>query len=526
MQAPLHRAALPRTLVLALVLGAAAACADAPTAVRTASSPRRDGATATRTLRRPALIANHVKYRDAGAHPASGKAGAATLYMQALLGHDGKTEVQVATSDWAFLYGWAPGEITQLQVKALGQDGHPITTRVHTGDLPGGGTATFSYGGMARGTTLQAQAAVRGIDPHRTDVPVVTGAVRLRPNLAVTGVTAPGRVPLGGYATVLATIAETNGDLGESNDCRLYVDGQYADWAQGIWVDAGDVVNCLFAVSFLYPGTHQVEVRLGAGSPRDDNPADNAAAVQVEAYASNEMYYTASLTGFETQSHNFYRNTWVTRDSAGVESVQQYQDDTRVDMRYRAITLDAWIYRGMSQRPRVEVVEETNGVQVFSGSFELEDLLWDPSGSCGFGVDTSVGVTVFGCTANEPYPYSSVSYVRLTNHTTYYSAGFSRTYDGYTGEEQVYSYNYDLADAQGLPLAELGSDYTIRLRLDDGVTQFFATPTFPLQARETREDVPATCFFSEYPWVMVTNEYCLERQYYSREVSGRGWSYQ
>lgn len=520
MWVPLRRAALPRTLALALVLGAAAACADAPTASRATSAPRHDAATAVTTLRRPTLISNHVKYRDAGAHPASGKAGAATLYMQALLGRDGKTEVQVATSELAFRNGWGPGEIAQLQVKALGPDGHPVATRVHTGDLPGGGTATFSYGGMARGTTLRAQAAVRGLDPHRTDVPVATGQVRLRPNLAVKEVTAPERVRVGAVLTVSATIAETNGDVGEFSDCLLYVDGQQTDGARWIWVDAGDAVTCFFYAGFLPEGRHQLEVRLSSGLPRDDDPADNAASTEVEVYSTDEMFYDVYLNGSETTSRSFSRSTWFSRDGEGIESSGLFENHGSSDISSWSIAFYGWANRGMSQAPRVEVEEETNGARVFSGVYDMADLLG--GSTCGMGVDPAAGVSVFACTGNDPLGYTMMGYFRSSTRVSYHSHSVSRYFDGYTGEEQVYHDNYDVEDSAGLPLPELGSDYTLRVRVGDGTTQLSATTTFPVSISDYDYVFPWTCTRWEADWATMWSEYCWEREERGRSIFGVG----
>ncbi len=523
MRIPLRRAALPRTLALALFLGAAAACADVPTASRPAPGARHDGSAPATTLHRPSLIANHVKYRDAGYHPASGRAGSSSLYLQALLGHDGQTEVQVATIDWAFISGWAPGELGQLQVKAFAPDGRVLGTRVHTSELTGGGLATLSYGGMARGTTLQAQAAVRGIDPHRTDVPVVTGQVRLRPNLAVKGITAPERVRVGAVLTVSATVAETNGDLGEFSDCLLYVDGQQADYARWIWVDAGDAVTCVFFAGFLSEGRHQLEVRLSSGSPRDDDPADNAASTEVEVYSTDELFYDAYLNGNQTTSRYYSRSTWFSRDSAGIESSDQYENHTSSDISSWNVAFYGWATRGMSRTPRVEVEEETNGARVFSGAYDLADLWW--GSNCGMGVDPGAGVSVFACTSNDPLGYTSVTYYRSSTRVSYHSHSVSRFFDGYTGEEQMYHDNYDVEDSAGLPLPELGSDYTLRVRLDDGTTQLSATTTFPVSISDYEYLFPLTCTRWEADWATMWSEYCWEGENRGRSIFGMGHAY-
>src|SRR5215213_5412622 len=99
---------------IALAL-AAAACTDRLT------TPAVDGRTAEGTTAAgslsggPQLISNHVRYRDQGFAPAIGRSGNAGLTVQALLGGDGRTEVEVSA------YGVAPGtgtaSLTHLQTR-------------------------------------------------------------------------------------------------------------------------------------------------------------------------------------------------------------------------------------------------------------------------------------------------------------------------------------------------------------------------------------------------------------------------
>jgi hypothetical protein len=503
------------------VLGAAAACADAPTASRAPSpTARHDGAIAATTLHRPTLIANRVKYRDAGYQPATGRDGNASLYVQALAGRDGKTEVKVSTDYWGLVYGWGPGDITQLQVKAFDAGGKLLATRTHAADLPGGGAATLTFPGMARGTRLQVQGAVRGIDPRRTGVPVVTGAVRLRPNLAVRGVVAPARVRAGSQVIISATVAETNGDVGAWSSCNLFVDGQRQDWAQWIWVDAGDAVTCMFFTGLTAEGKHRVEVRLGDAQPRDDDPADNSAAAEVEVYTTDELMYSASASQFETDDHTFTSIRWTVADSLGNAWGTEDENDWRMRVASRGTSFYGWSVRGMSRLPAVQIEEESGGTPLHSATYEVEPL-WSYDGfSCGYGWDDATGVFLSVCTDTDAPGGTSVSYSRGSTRVTYHSSSFSRYWDGRTGEEQVYHYNYDSESGSAAPLEPWGSDFTLRVRLVDGESQLWAAPTFPLQASEYQYGQPLSCWTWSDWWYNATSEYCYQYDSSFRGTSG------
>jgi hypothetical protein len=492
-----------------VLLCTAAACSDAPTASRAAlPAARHDGAAAVTTLRPPTLIPNRIKYRDAGYHPATGRAGSASLYLQALVGRDGKTEMQVATSPWGITDGWAPGAITHLQVKALDSAGKLLATRTHGADLPGGGAATLTYGGMARGTQLRVQGTVRGIDAHRTDVPVVTGTVRLRPNLAVYGVTAPARVREGPWGVpISATVTETNGDVGAMTMCRLYVDGVPRDWAGRIWVDAGDAVTCLFSAVFSSAGKHRVEVRLEDMLPRDDDPADNTASAEVEVEADDELLYSASVYSVAHDNHVFTRSRWTVDndlDNFGSES----GNETRSSNAHQEISFSGWSMKGMSRLPRVEVEEESAGAPVFSIAYDFEITWENYDWTCGQGLDGAIGVFVAVCTSSDAFGGTNLTYGRWSTRVTYHSTDWGRYWDAHTGEDQVYHYNYDDGYEEGLAPAALGSDFTIRVRLVADGTQFSAVATFPLQTEELRFDSPLTCWTESYAWAGATSEYC------------------
>jgi hypothetical protein len=320
---------------------------------------------------------------------------------------------------------------------------------------------------------------------------------------------------------IAATVAETNGDVGEWNDCRLFVDGVQQDWAQGIWVDAGDAVTCLFQVTFAGVGTHHVEVRLGGGSPRDDDPADNHASAEVESYTSDALTYSASVYDYQESSHDFTRTLWsFTVDSAGNHVGREYADDRLTNSSGRSISFTGWTFRGLSRLPRVDVEEESGGTAMFSASYQVDPPWWYANASCGQGWDGASGVLVDVCTGPGASDETWVSYYRSSTAVTYHSDGYSRAFDDRTGTDLVYHYNFDVESESGLPLTPLGGDYTIRVRLSDGSTQLSGTATMALYTSQGQVSYPLTCSgWTDY-WDGSWNEDCSAYDYSGRQTYG------
>jgi hypothetical protein len=114
-----------RGFALAALALLAAACSDEPTApARTPAGGARAAASAGA---HPRFVANAVKYRDAGAKPATGRSGSSSLAVRALLGMDGVTQLEVTTG--SFDGGRAATTpLAKVQVKQLGAGGRVLRT--------------------------------------------------------------------------------------------------------------------------------------------------------------------------------------------------------------------------------------------------------------------------------------------------------------------------------------------------------------------------------------------------------------
>src|SRR6267154_582662 len=98
---------------------------------------------------------------------------------------------------------------------------------------------------------------------------------------------------------------ERLGDIGARASCVLYVDGTAADRADGIWVDAGGVVECKMAHSFVNTGTHAIEFRIENVRPGDYDDSNNRAA------ASIQIVQPAEFQAFSLQAQSVVTNSWT-----------------------------------------------------------------------------------------------------------------------------------------------------------------------------------------------------------------------
>jgi hypothetical protein len=231
---------------------------------------------------KPQPVPNSVKYRDAGAKPATGRSGSAAIQARALRS---QTETTVEVTTGQFDGAAAPaGKLDKVQVKlfALTSDDVIATDNYRSAGITGG-TASFAYPWPARGERFQVQANVSGIDPKRTDVVTVGGTVKMRPDPTVASLSVPSTAIIGTVVTIDAVIREGNGDLGARANCVLKVDGAVTDHADGIWVDAGDAVTCQFRQVFTTLGQKQLSVELTNVVPADYDTSNNSksAAIQI-----------------------------------------------------------------------------------------------------------------------------------------------------------------------------------------------------------------------------------------------------
>lgn len=469
---------------------------------------------------------NSRRYRDAGAHPATGREGSATLQARALLGRDGSTVLELTTGALD-VTGTAPGNIDHVELKLLAADNSVTLTQNYT-DLAGGGSWTRSYVALPVHQAFQVQTNISGIDANRTNVVTVQGAIQRRPDLAALRLDAPAQVAANAPVRLTATVAERNGDVGATANCVLYVDGTEVDRADAIWVDAGSSVNCQFMTAFTGSGNKTATVRVETVVPGDDNVANNTASATVNVGQLNDFYFSAGAWDYDYQNYRYtYDASYTSSDNTFNYS---YHSDFGTDGPYRFQGAAAWAWMSAAVAfplAHVEFVHASGGIQL--GNIAYDDLAadWTYAGSwddtySGHGTYSESSVDRYDLTAfgqvhfvvysyayswtggsGRPagaYEYTQMSMDRYAGEISYYSRGAVSYIDTRRDENYVYSYNYSASYSFGT-LAPYGSDYVITGAITgggDGAPTYALTAAIPLSTYTQTFDGTPNCYTGSY----------------------------
>lgn len=289
---------------------------------------------------RPQAHPSSVKYRDAGVKPATGRSGSAAIQARALRGQF-DTEVQVTTGQ--FDGAAAPlGTLDKVQLKLFAADGNvAVVDNFRKGGIAGG-YGSFNYDWPARGTHVQVQANVSGIDPKRTDIVTADTAVVLRPDLAVSSLTVPQQAYVGSSVTIAAAVREINGDLGAHADCVLRADGAVVDQVNGIWVDAGDSVTCQFRTTFATVGAKGLTVEVANVAPGDFNTANNIASASINIVSPTVPVFTWLQATDDVSDSNYYVNVHQQLDSTDPVNYPNWVLDRVYDAHTQQHTMGYW----------------------------------------------------------------------------------------------------------------------------------------------------------------------------------------
>lgn len=473
---------MPRTLTAAAALALfASACTDTPTA-----APRDPARVAPA---RPSLVSTTVKYRDNGGKPATGRSGNAVVNALALLDKEGTTTLSVTT--WHATEWWRHGTISRAQIKASSPDGkHKFTRNLNGFGQEGAGMeapassfpSELRFQGLGRGDQLQVQANVEGFDGQRTDVVTVTESVKRLPDLRVE-MTAPAEVQTGTAVNFVAVVSESNGDMGAYAVCDLYVAGQFADQAQGVWIDAGDAVSCAMTWSFAAPGTFPVEVRVSTNSHEWDTE-NNAASATIQVHGEAPRFVTsASFTQATAVDSVLQEQSW--RDGqSGLAGESVYEEVNARSHQYGNLyaympmhipgSLD--VHASMSTGGRVVTSTAITQTRTLCTSEYDGRAMLD---MCTWGLD------------GQGFTYVNYSYFAGT--VTYHSRNYSRMWDQATGQDlSVYHWNQGYGWDDG-PVP-LGDDWSFEVRVNAPSGEHVAARTLRLERQAPQEYVePYTC---------------------------------
>lgn len=455
MRSSLRALALPATGVTLSLLAACAGDIPVPTSPAAVKGAGRVSVSAAGAANRHP---NSVKYRDAGARPATGRSGSASLEVRALLGRDGAVMLEVSTG--SLEDGTHPGDIAKTQVKVLAGEG---ATKNYN-NLNGGGYWTATLPGLTRNDGIQVQANVRGIDPKRTDVVTVLASVMRRPDLAVMSVTGPSQAPQNTPVTFTAALAELNGDVGARANCVLSVDGSDVDHADGIWVDAGDAVSCLFTYAFAASGVHDVRVSLMNVTPGDWDTGNNSAATSITIAPPG----TPIQWGYVGAAEYNFDYSWRQYNLTG----SSYRYDQSWNYRYDYSNVYAY---GQDQQvqltglQRIDVAIDVDGVPFHSRSlttpswtYDYDDgTYWQHCWSFSDGSDYG-DMCSYGTYGSWAYTYYQVQHISGT--VTYYSNYYYC--DQNNANCNMYSYNNNSVYGNGTQFS-IGNSVRLRASFVD-----------------------------------------------------------
>ena len=411
----------------------------------------------------PARIPNSVRYRDQGAKPTTGRAGAAALSSFALIGRDGITRLEVHSAH-ADAPAVPAGTLAKVQVKRFGSDALLATSNHRIGQS----SAVFALPGLTRGSRVQVQANIRDIDRARTGVVTVIDTVRRRPDLSVSQLTLPGEIVAGTPTIVSAVVRELHGDLGVTTDCVLLVDGSEVDRAERIWVDAGDAVTCAFTHDFASGGNHAVLVRVEGSIPGDDDAANDAASgtTHVTVEVNDAFTYQANVDDYA--STRDWLNRELSRNVVTGESsdwTMSSHDSVRIHGAIFSGTLPVALAFPLE---RIELSQRSGGALVHAATIAGR----------GYDVETGAGVRC----ANEAFgagfsavicagaATTSVVYRRDGTAATYQGGYFAEVWYQSTGGLDSYVVNVPIVGGRetGAAGGDLITDYAFGVRLTQG----------------------------------------------------------
>lgn len=456
---------------------------------------------------KPTLIPNSQRYAHNGAKPGTGRSGSASLAARALLGKDGKTDLEITTGQLDTT-ATAPGNISKTQVKFLTFTGEAANT-LNSNNLSGGGYVKYTYPGLPRGQRIQVQGNVRGIDPKRTDVVTVGTAIALRPDIAVTGVSNPARSRPNIAVNINATLGEMNGDVGATTNCVLYVDGVAVDRANGVWIDAGDPVDVAFVHNFTTLGTHQIEVRAESVVPGDYDGANNSATSSIQiveptvdlnysAWASDHQYY---------HNYYYYYSYW---DPYYYMYGYNYQQQYINDYSSQSVGVNFWKDQGMAIPVAGITVSESldGGPDITTLSATATgggDVNWRSASAYDATHNAWLNVYSHGPVGDGGWTYGD--YQRYTGRSIYYSSYYQYYYwYGWYG----YSYSYNDTWGSGLPVGS--STHQVNLKIEDGNgTSYEAHPVIEMYTYYDYAWGPYYYSYGDYYYYYSTYEYGYNR---------------
>ena len=399
------------------------------------------------------LVSTKVKYKNAGVKPTKVQVGPASIEVRAIYGRDGTTLLEVTTGN--FEDGTHTGAITRTLIKP------PNNAKILTfNNLVNDGYWSTTLTGFQPGDVVDVQATVIPDGSHRPYVLNGLAPIALRPDVEVVSVTAPTEALRDAGVIISAALHERNGQVGARGDCALYVDGVRVDAAPGIWIDAGDMVSCMFLHSFAAAGRHDLTVNFENETPDDWDTANNSASASI---LINTTIASNSVRSEETQEVRDYARITT---SVVSERYVTHDDQHWSEVVYNGADAAIWT----SPLQLIDVNLSVDGAAVHTASLvPLGDVEFGPPTArvrCGF-YSSSWESGTMCVTQDAAHPSTTFNYFLRTGSITNLSSTFTCVLLIFDCREEHSSSFFQYAYPSALGLTT-GSTFGFGLRFHDG----------------------------------------------------------
>ncbi|HYK01252.1 MAG TPA: hypothetical protein VE974_05815 [Thermoanaerobaculia bacterium] len=443
---------------------------------------------------------NSVKYKDTSRKAATGRSGSATLQARALVNQDRTADLQLTTGTFEPVA--SRGNIDKVQIKSQS------TGTINDNRLRNNGTYAVTLKSVNRGQAIDVLAHVSGIDGRRTDIVSVSETAKLRPDLHVTAINAPGTAIVGSPALISASVRELNGDVGARADCTLRVNGAVIGSAPRIWVNAGGAVSCSFLHTFNTAGNAAIEVLLRNVDPGDYDNSNNAlqGSVKVAAHELGMQRWSASSGETEVRSRSVSEASWGYRSESSNTGWENYTGfssiwEENLDLSTLEVTY-------------VEKIDNTTVVNLRNMPLKRDDKVFQGNGAgqCMVGVTELVSAVICQraaqTTSFPPRPkYINPMFERRAGDVTYFWGEWGL--DGLGGK---YVNNVDSGRKVYGNQTRLGATVSLEVVVGDATRTYAERPSYATAHIRTQE--------SNTPWRCWNSYWCGENTFYRADWGG------
>ena len=133
------------------------------------------------------------------------------------------------------------------------------------------------------------------------------GLVSLSPLHTCTCVLTLSATGIHALVSFTGAIAEKNGDVGATASCVFAIDGTDVDAVTGLWVDAGDTVNCQFNHVFTTAGTYTVRISATGIVPGDWDDTNNQATATITILEPSKAIQSGSMWVEQRNTSYYHR---------------------------------------------------------------------------------------------------------------------------------------------------------------------------------------------------------------------------